>query len=407
MARRCPSTRPCARILDGVEPTAGRDRRHRGGAPAARWPSRWPRCSRSRRSMPPPWTAMPCARPTSRRLPATLAVIGEAAAGHPFAGSVGAGQAVRIFTGAPVPAGADAIVIQENTDARRRTASPCATARVDTGHIRRTGFDFRAGETLLAAGRRLGPREVSLAAAMGHGTLAVRRRPRVAVLSTGDELVPPGQPPGPGPDRLLQSPGRRRAGRGRRRRGRSSSASPATRARASTRTSPRPRAPTSSSPSAAPRSAITTSSRPVLEGARHGAGVLEDRHAAGQAADVRPPGRRARAGPAGQSGLVAGVHARVPGAADARAARASRRTTTRPLQARAARRARGQRPAPALHARHLGARRRRPRPWSRPCAPRTAPCWRRWRRPTACWSAPASAPAAAAGSLVPILPLDF
>ncbi len=130
-------------------------------------------------------------------LPATLAVIGEAGAGHPFAGSVAAGQAVRIFTGAPLPAGADAIVIQENT-ARDGTKVTVQEGRIDTGHVRPRGFDFREGETLLSAGRRLGPREVALAAAMGHGTLHVRRRPRVAILSTGDELVPPGQRPGPG-----------------------------------------------------------------------------------------------------------------------------------------------------------------------------------------------------------------
>ena len=136
------------------------------------------------------------------RLPATLAVIGQAAAGHPFAGSVGPGQTVRIFTGAPLPNGADAVVIQENT-ARQQARDGDATVTVrdgavDTGHVRPRGFDFRAGERLLDAGRRLGPREVSLAAAMGHGALPVRRRPRVAILSTGDELVAPGVRPGPG-----------------------------------------------------------------------------------------------------------------------------------------------------------------------------------------------------------------
>jgi molybdopterin molybdotransferase len=131
------------------------------------------------------------------KLPATLAVIGQAAAGHPFAGSVAAGQAVRIFTGAPLPAGADAIVIQENAD-RDGDKVNVRDGSIDKGHIRRRGFDFREGETLLAAGRRLGPREVALAAAMGHGTLPVRRRPRVAILSTGDELVAPGQTPGHG-----------------------------------------------------------------------------------------------------------------------------------------------------------------------------------------------------------------
>jgi molybdopterin molybdotransferase len=131
------------------------------------------------------------------KLPATLAVIGEAGAGHPFAGSVAAGQAVRIFTGAPLPAGTDAIVIQENTT-REGAKVTIREGRIDTGHVRRRGFDFREGETLLSAGRRLGPREVALAAAMGHGMLPMRRRPRVAILSTGDELVPPGQRPGPG-----------------------------------------------------------------------------------------------------------------------------------------------------------------------------------------------------------------
>jgi molybdopterin molybdotransferase len=127
-----------------------------------------------------------------RTLPATLTEIGQAAAGHPFAGSVGAGQAVRIFTGAPVPAGADAIVIQENVsrDGANIIVRDGETKRGD--NIRTQGFDFRFGDTLLEAGRRIGPRELSLAAAMGYGELPVRRRPRVAVLATGDELVQPG-----------------------------------------------------------------------------------------------------------------------------------------------------------------------------------------------------------------------
>lgn len=129
--------------------------------------------------------------------PRSLAVIGEAAAGHPFSGSVGAGEALRIFTGAPVPDGADAIVIQE--DARREGNAIIVTAAdADAGHIRRRGCDFAAGDTLLAAGRRLNARDITLAAAMGHGTISVRRRPVVAVLSTGDELVPPGTTPAPG-----------------------------------------------------------------------------------------------------------------------------------------------------------------------------------------------------------------
>ena len=131
------------------------------------------------------------------RLPATLAVIGTAAAGHPFSGRIGAGEAVRIFTGAPLPDGADAIVIQENADGDGRRMV-VREGGVEPESIRPRGMDFREGEVLLAAGRRLGPRELCLAAAMGYGTLPVRRQPRVAILSTGDELVPPGARPGPG-----------------------------------------------------------------------------------------------------------------------------------------------------------------------------------------------------------------
>lgn len=131
------------------------------------------------------------------KLPAQLKVIGQAAAGHPFAGQVGAGEAVRIFTGAPVPAGADAIVIQENTAASDGVVE-VRDGRPDPGHIRPRGFDFRENEPLLAAGRRLGPRELTLAAAGGYGEVPVRRKPVVAVLATGDELVAPGMLPGPG-----------------------------------------------------------------------------------------------------------------------------------------------------------------------------------------------------------------
>src|SRR5690606_30881187 len=118
------------------------------------------------------------------------------AAGHPFDGSVGADEAVRIFTGAPAPAGADAVVIQENTAALDGMVE-VREGRPDRGHIRPRGFDFRESDVLLAPGRRLGPREVTLAAAAGHGEVPVHRRPVVAVLATGDELVPPGTLPGP------------------------------------------------------------------------------------------------------------------------------------------------------------------------------------------------------------------
>ncbi len=128
-------------------------------------------------------------------LPATLSVIGEAAAGAGFHGTLGAGEAVRILTGAPLPRGADTIVIQENTD----RAGPVLVVRdgqPDAAHIRPRGGDFTSGQILLKSGRVLDARALTLAAAAGHATLPVRRRPRVAILATGDELVPPGTMPG-------------------------------------------------------------------------------------------------------------------------------------------------------------------------------------------------------------------
>ncbi|MFN3890536.1 MAG: gephyrin-like molybdotransferase Glp [Beijerinckiaceae bacterium] len=130
-------------------------------------------------------------------VPARLKVLGVSAAGHGFAGSVGPGEAARIFTGAPVPDGADTILIQE--DARAEDGFVTALASEPPGrYVRRAGLDFAAGDVLLKAGRRMGPAELALAAAMNHATLSVVRRPRVAILATGDELVPPGQEPGPG-----------------------------------------------------------------------------------------------------------------------------------------------------------------------------------------------------------------
>lgn len=131
------------------------------------------------------------------KLPATLKVIGQAAAGHPFEARVGPGEAVRIFTGARLPAEADAVVIQENTSASDGTVE-VREGRPDPAHIRRQGFDFQHSDVLLTAGRRLGPREITLAAAAGHGEVPVRRRPVIAILATGDELVEPGTLPGPG-----------------------------------------------------------------------------------------------------------------------------------------------------------------------------------------------------------------
>jgi molybdopterin molybdotransferase len=131
------------------------------------------------------------------QVPAALNLIGEVAAGRPFDGEVHAGQAARIFTGGVVPPGADTIVIQENTERdgdRVMVRQPSAAGR----HIRRAGLDFRQGQVLLPRGRRLTDRDVMLAAAMSHPTLPVHRRPKVAVLATGDELRPPGSTLGPG-----------------------------------------------------------------------------------------------------------------------------------------------------------------------------------------------------------------
>lgn len=130
-------------------------------------------------------------------VPATLRVTGEVAAGHPFPGAVGAREAARIFTGGMMPAGADTVVIQELAarDGDRVTfAKPTAKGR----NVRAEGIDFAQGDTLLRKGQRLSGRDVMLAAAMNHPALPVHRRPKVAVLGTGDELVPPGTTPKPG-----------------------------------------------------------------------------------------------------------------------------------------------------------------------------------------------------------------
>src|SRR5467141_4139181 len=121
---------------------------------------------------------------------ARLKVIGEVAAGRPFDKAVGAGEAVRIFTGGVIPDGADAVIIQEDTG----VDGVCLTiteAAVPGRHIRPAGVDFREGDILLARGTHLTDRDLSLAAGMNYAELPVRRRPKVAILATGDELVMP------------------------------------------------------------------------------------------------------------------------------------------------------------------------------------------------------------------------
>jgi molybdopterin molybdotransferase len=128
---------------------------------------------------------------------ARLKVIGEVAAGRPFDRALGAGEAARIFTGGVIPDGADSVVIQEDTRADGSSIT-VTEAAVKGRNIRPAGVDFREGDVLLAGGSRLTDRALSLAASMNFPSLPVRRRPKVALLATGDELVMPGNTPGPG-----------------------------------------------------------------------------------------------------------------------------------------------------------------------------------------------------------------
>ncbi|OYY90028.1 MAG: molybdopterin molybdenumtransferase MoeA [Sphingomonas sp. 28-66-16] len=128
-------------------------------------------------------------------LPGPFGVIGESAAGHGFDGQVGPGQAVRIFTGAAMPAGADTVMVQEEVrrDDARATLTGEGPASIGQ-NVRRQGLDFAQGATLIAKGDRLTPARIALAATAGHGSLQVNRRVRVAIVATGDELVAPGAP---------------------------------------------------------------------------------------------------------------------------------------------------------------------------------------------------------------------
>lgn len=191
-----------ARLLAGVEPLAPEEvplADAAGRVLAADMPAR--------RTQPPfPASAMDgyAVQAADAREGARLAVIGASRAGERFAGSLGPGQAVRIFTGAPVPEGADAILIQENAEPAG-DAILVREAVAPGRYIRPAGLDFRSGDVLLKSGRVLDARAISLAAAMGYAALPVRRRPKVAVLANGDELVPPGAEAGP--DQIMSSNG--------------------------------------------------------------------------------------------------------------------------------------------------------------------------------------------------------
>ncbi len=133
--------------------------------------------------------------------PISLEVVGEVAAGHAPQVSLTSGTAIRVLTGALIPPGSDAVVPVEDTDAPQGVARlpgrvAVYRAAAPGAHIRRAGSDVRAGERVLSAGLLLTPPRLALAAATGHADLLVHRRPRVAVLATGDELVPAGQPLG-------------------------------------------------------------------------------------------------------------------------------------------------------------------------------------------------------------------
>lgn len=126
-------------------------------------------------------------------LPGPWRVIGESAAGRAFGGSIGRGEAARIFTGAAMPAGADSVLVQEEADYDGDTLTLAGEGPPRRGaSVRRKGLDFDRGEELIAAGTRLTPAAIALAATGGHGALKVNRRLRIVVLATGDELVAPG-----------------------------------------------------------------------------------------------------------------------------------------------------------------------------------------------------------------------
>ena len=146
-------------------------------------------------------SAMDAYAAKSADLPGTLRVAGESGAGRPYAGTLKAGEAARIFTGAVMPAGADTVVAQE--DAKRDGDRVTLPASPPGKFVRKQGSDFKAGDVLIKAGRRLGARDVGLAASMGFAAVNVARRPRVLLAATGDELVRPGD--AAAPDRIVAS----------------------------------------------------------------------------------------------------------------------------------------------------------------------------------------------------------
>ena len=318
---------------------------------------------------------------------ARVTVVGESAAGRPFDGRLGPGEAARIFTGAPLPEGADAVAMQEN--ARREGETVILIAPVAPGdHVRAPGGDFDAGEIVLRAGHRLFARDLALAAAANYPTLAVRGRPRVAILASGDELVAPGATLGPA--QIVSSNTYAVAG-----------------IVAAAGGVPIDLGIAGDDPAAlAGKLAQAVAERAdalvTLGGASVGdrdltqqalldagmdLGFLARRHAAGQAANPRPARRDDRARPAGEPDLVDALRAVIPAAARPSAARRPR-GQRRSDRAGAARRGpTGQRRASRLRARDAGARRRRSRLGDADREPGTPRWSRRLPTPTRCWCA--------------------
>ena len=130
-----------------------------------------------------------------KNIPFKLRCIGEAPAGSRFDGTIGLNETIRIFTGGPIPSGADAVVLQENATAKGDFIT--INVKPDPGqYIRKAGLDFESGKDEILAGHPLGVRDIGLAAAMNHPWISVRRRPRISILATGDEIVRPGDPLG-------------------------------------------------------------------------------------------------------------------------------------------------------------------------------------------------------------------
>ncbi len=142
-------------------------------------------------------------------VPLTLEVVGESGAGHPWKGALGIGQAVRIFTGAFIPAGANTVVMQENTKAHGTNGNQVVIIEMPQAarHIRRKGQDFHTGDVGLKAPHRITARDVGFLAAMNIARVPVARKPRIGVLSTGDEIVMPGESVGHGQIVSANGPG--------------------------------------------------------------------------------------------------------------------------------------------------------------------------------------------------------